>query len=65
MAYAPRRDFDKGARGGEEGGYDVFMKAKGRRKFELGFCLRLLNCLFSAQKRRRIGLGTTSMPLAI
>lgn len=35
MAYAPRRDFDKGGgRGGEEGGYDVFMKAKGRRKFK-------------------------------
>lgn len=32
MAYAPRRDFDKGGgRGGEDGGYDVFMKAKGRR----------------------------------
>lgn len=35
MAYAPRRDFDKGgARGGEDGNYDVFMKAKGRRKFK-------------------------------
>ena len=35
MAYAPRRDFDKGGgRGGEEGGYDAFVKAKGRRKFK-------------------------------
>jgi hypothetical protein len=35
MAYAQRRDFDKGGgRVGEEGGYDGFVKAKGRRKFK-------------------------------
>lgn len=36
MSYTPRRDFDKGGRGGgggEDGGYDVFMKAKGRRMY--------------------------------
>lgn len=32
MAYVPRRDFERGGRGGEDGGYDGFMKAKGRRK---------------------------------
>lgn len=48
MAYAPRRDYDKGGRGGggEDGGYDTFMKAKGRRKFGWNICLRLLHCFF-------------------
>lgn len=42
MSYVPRRDFDKGGRGGGGGGprdggrddegYDGFMKAKGRRE---------------------------------
>lgn len=42
MSYVPRRDFDKGGRGGGGGareggrddeGYDGFMKAKGRRQY--------------------------------
>lgn len=34
MAYAPRRDFEKGGGRGGEDGHESFMKAKGRRKFK-------------------------------
>lgn len=67
MAYAPRRDFDKGGgRGGEDGNYDVFMKAKGRRKSMRIPILRLVNYSASSRTSRRAGagLGTASLHLA-